>query len=218
MNYGTDDNNCQFSQQTNFDKINHVCVCGTLSKNSISNYFPNATELTFDLYNNSTVIDLNRILCLSKIKKLVIESYEFPFQQLIKLLYSTINLNSLKLRRISIKDTDYESIQQSKVFQMISKKNMINHLVVNECCTLKSIQLFVSLCSRLQQLTSVMNRKEFLFIMQFLLAKNTKNLAFLCVLHAPKVSLKEMKKFIKLGQVRDVYSMNHIDRKLYLWW
>ncbi|CAF3339637.1 unnamed protein product [Rotaria sp. Silwood2] len=220
--YGTDDNNCQFYQQTNFDKINHVLVCGTLSKNSsIINYFPNVTELTLDLSNDSIAIDLNRILRLSKLKKLVIECYEFPFKRLIKLLYSTVNLNSLKLRRTSIKDTEYEPIQQSEAFQMISNKNMIKHLVIDECCTLKNIQLFVGLCPRLQQLTSGMNRKEFLSIVRFLLSKNDKsiqNLYFLCILHAPKVSLKEMKKFIKLEKVVDDYSINHIDRKLYLWW
>ncbi|CAF3801350.1 unnamed protein product, partial [Rotaria sp. Silwood1] len=218
--YGTDGNNCQHYQQTNFNKINHVRVCGTQSKNSIINYFPNVTELTFDLSNDLITINLNRIFPLSKLTKLVIECYQFPFKQLIKLLYSTVNLNLLKLRRTSIKDTEYELIQQSEFFQMISNKNMIKNLVIDECCTLKNIQLFVDLCPRLQQLTSGMNRKEFLSIVRFLLSKNDKNiqnLSFLCILHAPKVSLKEMKKFIKLEKVLENYSINHVDRKLYLW-
>ncbi|CAF0918835.1 unnamed protein product [Rotaria sordida] len=191
--YGADDNNCQFYQQINFDKINHIRICGTQSKNSVINYFPNVTELTFDLSNDSITIDLNRIFPLSKLTKLVIECYQFPFKRLIKLLYSTVNLNSLKICKTLIKDTEYELIQQSELFQMISNKNMIKNLVIDECCTLKHIQLFVGLCPRLQQLTSGMNRKEFLSIVQFLLSKNDKNiqnLSFLCVLYAPKVSLK----------------------------
>ncbi|CAF3754774.1 unnamed protein product [Rotaria sordida] len=191
--YGKDDNNCQFYQQINFNKINHVRIYGTQSKNSIINYFPNVTELTFDLSNDSITIDLNRIFPLSKLTKLVIECYQFPFKRLIKLLYSTVNLNSLKICKTLIKDTEYELIQQSELFQMISNKNMIKNLVIDECCTLKHIQLFVGLCPRLQQLTSGMNRKEFLSIVQFLLSKNDKNiqnLSFLCVLYAPKVSLK----------------------------
>ncbi|CAF3898986.1 unnamed protein product [Rotaria sp. Silwood1] len=104
--YGTDENNCQFYQQINCDKIKHVRICGTQSKNSIINYFPNAIELTFDLFNDSITVDLNRILPLSKLRKLVIECYQFPFKRLIKLLYSTINLNSLKVRRTLINDSE----------------------------------------------------------------------------------------------------------------
>ncbi|CAF4825675.1 unnamed protein product, partial [Rotaria sp. Silwood2] len=79
--YGIDENNCQFYQQINCDKIKHVRICGTQSKNSIINYFPNAIELTFDLSNDSITIDLNRILPLSKLRKLVIECYQFSFKR-----------------------------------------------------------------------------------------------------------------------------------------
>ncbi|CAF4963780.1 unnamed protein product [Rotaria sp. Silwood1] len=157
IDYLDDENNCQFSQQINCDKINHVRICGTQSKNSIINYFPNAIELTFDLSNDSITVDLNRILPLSKLRKLAIECYQFPFKRLIKLLYSTVNLNSLKIRRTSINDTEYELIQQSEFFQMISNKNMIKNLIIDECCTLTKIQLFVDICPQLQQLTSGMN-------------------------------------------------------------
>jgi hypothetical protein len=193
--------------------------------NNCVNYLPNVTKLTFD-YNykepdSSMVTVLNRIFPLLRLTKLAIECSKFPFEQLIKLLCSTPNLHTLKLRCISIDDTKYKSIQQSEPFRLVSGINTIKHLIVNECCILKKIQLLIDLCPRLEHFTSGMNRKDFLLIIRLLLAKsnnNTRDLFFLCVLDAPKVSLRELKKLMKIEKLLSDYSINHIDRKLYLWW
>jgi hypothetical protein len=144
---------------------------------------------------------------------------QISFKQLIKLLCSTSNMYILKLHFIPIGNTEYELIQQSESFQLVSNTNTIKTMIIDECCRLKKIQLLVALYPRLEHPTTGINRKDFLSIVRLLLAKNNNNprhLFLLCVLDAPKVSLRELKRLIKLEKLLDDYLINHVDHKLYL--
>ena len=88
---------------------------------------------------------------------------------------------------------------------------MIKHFIIHEHCTLKKVQLVIDLFPPLEQLITRMNRKEFLFT-------KTNSLCFICVLNAPKVSLREVKKLIKDTKIIGDYEIKHTDKKLYLWW
>ncbi len=56
---------CPTHQETNLDIVTHVYICSAQSTNNCVNYFPNATELTFDYGfdepDDSIVTVLNRI-------------------------------------------------------------------------------------------------------------------------------------------------------------
>ena len=120
---------------------------------------------------------------------------------------------SLKVSSLPSDDVEDEN----ELFKKVSNTNMVKILIIDECCTLQKVQLLMNLFPRLKELISQMNRKEFLLIMKFLLTK-TKDLCFICVLNAPKVSLREVKKLIKDMKIINVYEINYINRKLYLWW
>ena len=199
-------------QDTNFNKVTNLYINGTQTKNNVKKYFPNVIELTFDsnftLSEDSIVTTLNSIVCLSKITKLIIKCFHFQFKQL-------IHLSSLRV--YSIPTDDNVQYEKNELFQKVSNRNMIKSFIIHDYCTLKKIQLLINLFPRLEQLITRMNRKEFLSIMKFLFTK-TNYLCFICVLKAPKVSLKEVKNFIKDTKIIGAYEINHIDKKLYLWW
>ena len=182
--------------------------------NTTEKYFPNVIELTIDtnsiVSQNSIVITLNSIVCLSKIRKLIIKRYRFLLKQLIELLSVTIHLNSLRVSSLSTDD-------ENNLCQKVSNTNMIKTFIIHECCTLKKIQLLMNLFPRLEEFITRMNRKEFSSIIKFLLTK-MKYLCFICVLNTSKVSVREIKKLIKDTNIIDAYVIVHIDRKLYLWW
>jgi len=86
---------CPHVQETNLNSVKHVYICSKRTTNNSVNYFPNATELTIKDYfktsDDSISTTLNRIIPLTQLTKLVIESYNYPFEQLVKLLCSTPN-------------------------------------------------------------------------------------------------------------------------------
>ena len=109
--WGRDDH---FNQDRNFNEVNYLCISGTQTINSSKKYFPNVTELMFDinfiLTENSIVTTLNSIVCLSNIIKLIIKCYQFSFKQLIKLLSATNHLYSLRVYSIPTDDNvQYEN-------------------------------------------------------------------------------------------------------------
>ncbi|CAF4138374.1 unnamed protein product, partial [Rotaria sordida] len=65
---------------------------------------------------------LNSILSLKLVTKLVIQYYHFPFEQIVKSLRFTSNLNTRKLDRLSFNKTNSRLIQQTETFQYVSKK------------------------------------------------------------------------------------------------
>ncbi len=189
------------------------------------NYFPNVTDLTlnYDFYtsDNAITINLNRILPLLHITKLIIESDYICFTKLIEILGVIPNISTLKISCPSIFDEEYTSIQQNESFKIVSNTNLIKNVIISGISTLKRIELLVALCPQLESLQTGMDRKTLNLIVQFILTKSnnhTRQLFFLCISNVPKLCLREVKRVIKLEKLLENYLIQFNSRHLYLWW
>ncbi|CAF0874418.1 unnamed protein product [Rotaria sordida] len=220
-----DEQNCSHIQETNLNSVQHVSIYSKQIINIHLNYFPNVTQLTIKHYfqtsDDSIITTLNRMIPLVQLTKLTIESYDFPFEEVIKLLRFTPNLYSLKLNLLAMTKTNSQLIKQNENFQYVTKTNKIKYLDLREYCTLNQIQLIVKLFPQLEYFKTRMNRKEIEPITKYLLLK-TKNkiqhLFLLCISETPKICLKELNILIKSENLLKDYFIKFINRDLYLWW
>jgi hypothetical protein len=209
--------------EINSNAINHLHICCPRAFNKYTNYFPNVTDLTLDFkvdgHNESITNTLNRIIPLSIITKLIIESFCSSFIQLVELICLIPNLHILKLGFISIDDREYTSIQQCQTFQYVSNRNTIKNITINNECTLEKVKMLVALCPGLENLTIGIDKKNLASIIRFLLSPtNAQRLFFLCTLNVPEPCLEEINTLIKLENLVRDYSIKFNKNNLYLWW
>ena len=125
---------------------------------------------------------------------------------MLKLLYSTQNLHTLKGRFLHFNDMECEVNQQNESFRLVSNTNMIKNVTIHEMCTLEKAKLLVNLCPRLEQLSIGIDRKNFQSVIRILLSKNNNNahhLFFLCLGMVPKLCIRQLKRLIKLEKLLD---------------
>ncbi|CAF4854808.1 unnamed protein product [Rotaria sp. Silwood2] len=88
--------NCSHFQEMNLNSVEHLSIKSRQIQNIYLNYFPNVTQLSIKHYfqtsDDSIIKTLNRMIPLVQLKKLTIESYDFPFEEVIELLCYTPNL------------------------------------------------------------------------------------------------------------------------------
>ncbi|CAF4115220.1 unnamed protein product, partial [Rotaria sp. Silwood2] len=195
--------NCSHFQEMNLNSVEHLSIKSRQIQNIYLNYFPNVTQLSIKHYfqtsDDSIIKTLNRMIPLVQLKKLTIESYDFPFEE----------------------EITPQLIVKKENFQYVLKTNKIKYLSIRESCVLNKIQLIVKLFPQLEYLKTCMNRKEIGQITKYLLLKtnqNTQNLFLLCISEIPKICLKELKFLIKSENLLDDYFIKFINRDLYLWW
>ena len=77
------------------------------------------------------------------------------------------------------------SIQQNEIFEIVSNSNIVTNVSIEKECTLKEIQLIVTLFPRLECLTINLNEEDLESIARFLLSKANNNppryLSSLCI-------------------------------------
>ncbi|CAF3828681.1 unnamed protein product, partial [Rotaria sp. Silwood1] len=189
---------CPHIQENNLNSVKHIHIC-----------------------NHSISITLNRMIPLKQLTKLVIESDHFPFDEIVKLLYFTPNLHTLKLDLLPLYETNLKVLYQNEIFQYVSNENHIQNLDLRHWCTLKHFQLIMNLFPQIEYLKTGMERKEIQKIIKFLFSKTnnrTYHLFFLCISPTPKICLQELKDLIQSENLLDHYSIKYIKRDLYLWW
>ncbi|CAF4003842.1 unnamed protein product [Rotaria sp. Silwood1] len=216
---------CSLVQESNLNLIQHILMYSYEIKNVSLNYFPNVTQITIKHYprtpNGSIITSLDNMIRLKQLKKLTIQCHDFPFEELVKLLSFTLNLNTLKLKLLSMNEIDLKLIQQTENFQYVSKMNQIKHLDLFQLCEFNQIELIISLFSQLEYFKTGINYKEIRQIKRYLLSKinnKTEHLFFLCVSGVPKICLKELNALIKSENLLNDYCIRFINRDLYLWW
>jgi hypothetical protein len=216
---------CPHNQENNLNSVKHVHLCSKQATDNDVNYFPNANELTiehyFKTFDGSISTTLNRILPLKQLNKLTIKSSSFPFEQIVKLIHSTPNLQTLILNLLSFNGSNSKLIEQSETFQNVSKTNKIKTLELHEPCTLQNIQMIMKLFPQVEYLKTGMNRKEIQRIIRLLFSKTnnkTHHLLFLCISQIPKVCLRELNMLIRFESLLKDYSIKYFNRDLYLWW
>jgi hypothetical protein len=187
--------------------------------------FPNATQLTlsenFDVPRDSIATNLNRIISLGQITELTLDCHRFHFEQIIKLLYFTPNIRTLKLDSILLYGTDSGSIEHSDIFKIVSNTNIVANLTIDKESTLEKIQLLVALFPRLEYLTINLYKEDLESIARFLLSKfndNTRHLSTLCVSKQRSILMERLRNLLESEDLLDDYTIKLINRKLYLWW
>ncbi|CAF4043935.1 unnamed protein product, partial [Rotaria sp. Silwood1] len=110
-----DEYNCSHFQEINLNSVQHLSIYSKQIINIYLNYFPNVTHLTINHYfqtsDKSIITTLNRMIPLAQLKKLTIESYNFPFEEIIELLRFTPNLYALKLDLLHDQKTNTKLIR-----------------------------------------------------------------------------------------------------------
>ncbi|CAF1554585.1 unnamed protein product [Rotaria sp. Silwood1] len=211
-------------QETNLNSVLHVYIYGEQTINDCINYFPNATHVTF--YDNfclrtrSFSSTLNHIISLQQLTNIDIDTNRFSFQKFCELLQFAPNVNTLMIKSEILKGAYSESMRQSEIFRLASNINIIKHMTIKDKCTLKKIEILLSLCPRLQSLTSDVNWHDFESIIRYLLSKtneNVRHLYLFCVSNACPELFERLKSLIKSEKLIDDYSTKYINSKLYLW-
>jgi hypothetical protein len=207
--------------QEHFKSVKHVLLGGQEILKNSAKHFPNATELTikdgFRTPDASFSKTLNRIIPLTKLTKLAIQSSKFSFEQILHLIRFTPNLHAFKFSLLSLREINSKSIEQSEIFQYVSKTNQIRNLELRTDSTLEEIQLIVKLFPRLEYLKIAMKKEDIYKIVRFLLSK-TNDLFSLCITEIPQRCLKEFNMIIKAENLLDDYYIKFVNRDLYIWW
>jgi hypothetical protein len=117
-------------------------------------YFPNVTELSLCYYAKNdhclpTILD--RLMLLKQLTKLFINNYSGPFSEIMDLLYSIPNVHTFTFSAHgSFNNEDLILLEQSEIFQFISKNNKIKEINIISKCKLEYVKVFVNLCPRLE--------------------------------------------------------------------
>jgi hypothetical protein len=209
-------------KKIHLNTVQHVYIRSLQAITNCTYYFPNATKVTFecvsDLLSEPIGANLNRIIVLKKLNKLVINCRCFSIEQIIELLCSTPNVRILILESIHAHPTNHLSIQQSENFRMVSNTNIITNLTIEEPCTLNETELIVTLCPQLEHLTIRIATQFLKSTLRFLLSKNNNHLFSLCINNAFGHSVKSLKTFIQSEKLLADYSLKFFEKKLYIWW
>ncbi|UJR14376.1 hypothetical protein I4U23_001372 [Adineta vaga] len=215
-----------YHKKISFSSVEHVIVHDERIIEYCSKYFPNALELTIsdqriDRSRRSTNFNIDQIIPLNHLTKLTIDYYHRPFSKVIDLLSSTPNVQTLVLQRITIVATDYFSVQQAKQFQMVANQNIIKDLTVSFNYSVRSIQLFVNLCPKLQRISFGISENCLEPTIQFLLTQTTKidcRLSSLTIFGTDSIINEKLKALIESEKLLLDYTIKTIHQNFYLWW
>jgi hypothetical protein len=193
--------------QSSLDSVDHICIRDNLEINKNRIYFPNVTKLTLFNYSNpshdsiSTILE--RIIPLKQLTTLIIHYRNFCIGKLVELLYYSPNIVTLILNSISFFKISHTSIQESQTFEIVSKKNKITNMTIEDNDKLENIKVLNKLCPRLQHLTigmSSYNHDYHQSIADFLLSNNNDNshdLSSLCFTNQMQIYFREEDKIIE---------------------
>lgn len=211
--------------KTNLKSVHHVYIHDTEAAVNCMNYFPNATELTFEsslpTSCDSIANILNCIIPLKQLSKLVLECHRFSFMKLIQLLRFTPNIDTLQLASMLFYGEDYVSIQQSEEFQLLSNENRITKVMIKETCTLEKIQFLIALCPQMKCLTLRVDAEVLESVICFVLERTKKNSSHLHLLHFLRVNYdcyERLDIFMKSEKVLDDYMLKMVNQDMYIWW
>ena len=97
--------------------------------------FSNTTELPILYYlekNNEDFLltSFNNIIPLKQLTKLVIEIYADTFIDIIELLLLSPNIHIFQVGRVSFNYSDLITIENSEIFELLSKRNNIKQMII----------------------------------------------------------------------------------------
>jgi hypothetical protein len=157
---------------------------------------------------------LDRLIPLTKLCQLSIhEQKDFCVSQLMDLLYFSPNIQRLIIHSISLTKISLNQIRQTQTYQTIFKKNQITHITLTNDFNLETMQLFIHLCPRLEQLTIHLDRYNHSTIRNLLgHIMDSHYVPLLCLLN----SNESLGTILRLDLSND-YLIKRISSDLYIW-
>lgn len=211
--------------KTNLKSVHHVYIQDTTATANCMNYFPNATELTFEsslpTIRDSIENILNCIIPLKQLSKLAFECHRFSFTKLIQLLRFTPNVDTLELASMRFYGEDYISIQQSEDFRLLSNENRITKVMVEETCRLEKIQFLITMCPQIKALTLRVCPDDLESVTRFILDNTKRNISplnLLCFLGQNSDCYERLDTYIKSERLLGDYMLKMVSLDLYIWW
>jgi hypothetical protein len=217
---------CSNIEEKNFNSVKHILIGGKQLTNNSIHYFPNVDQLSIISYlktsNHSVWNNLNRILPLKQLTKLVIHNIDLPFEELIELLRLTPNLHTIKYHSKFFNKVDLKLIEQSDTFQYVSTRNNVKKLNIHdEDCTLENFQILINFFLKLEYLKIGMSESQVKQFAHFLPAKTNDKIHPLCLLRIPrlrKTPRGELNGFIRSEDLHNDYLIKSISCGSNFWW
>lgn len=203
-------------QVENYNSVECLEVYVTKAK-YFNKYFPNVIELTIGNYFKTSDVILNRILPLKQLKILYVKDYQFPFEDVIQLLYSTSNLHTLKLDFLFIFKLNISLLEKNEIYQYVKKNNQIKSFHLFQSCTLELLKFILQFFPQIEYLEIGMVTLQIHEILRYLFS-TTHQICSIRFSQTPKKYLKELNIFMKTEKLNENYSMKLLNRHLYLWW
>ncbi|CAF3699464.1 unnamed protein product [Rotaria sp. Silwood1] len=175
------------------------------------------------MHNASLNNTLNRSVCLTQIKKLIIDKSHLYCDQIIEILNLVSNCNTLILHTILFDKRDSMSLKQNENSQLISNTNNMKNITIKHKCSLRKVKLLINLCSQLEHLTMEISYQSLISTVRFLLRKkkNINTIRPLFSLYFLKIGIigtEQLKTLIESEKLLDDYKIKRIHDNCYLWW
>lgn len=212
-----------------FNTVDEVEISNISSIINSEKCFPNATKLTisYSLANedqNFLSTSINHIIPLNHLTKLVIRSDHDSYFNIIEFLQYTPNIDTLEIENSTSTSLDFESIQRSDTFQLVSQTNNIRNMTINHQHRLQETKFWVDLCPRLQRFTFIKPNDPFKLFIRFLLLNDNKqfnDLFLLCIKEVSEQQTTLLETFLESENMLDVHSLQIKYEKyescMYLW-
>ncbi|CAF1290317.1 unnamed protein product [Adineta steineri] len=221
------------NKQTDFDvkmkknenAVHHVRILNKETMDNCIYYFPNANELSVDNFyghnSNGMIDNLDHIISLKNLTKLNILLYPYSFGRLIQLLLTTVNLVTLQLPRIFIHSNDYQAIQLSETFRLVSNRNIIRNLILESANDMDEVELLLNLCPRIQCFEINKCYRHAASIVRLLTWKSHTNNPYLIsisiIVHNDINYLERLKKLSHQGNLFNQFAVKVQSNRVDLW-
>ena len=212
--------------ETGFNAARHITIMGNQAAVDCLLRFPCAIQLTLNDYNAenrpSFIDDLNRIVPLAQLTRLVIMGYSISISKLPELLYHVPNTHSLTFSPMPKLAADFETKQHMQNASLIPQTNKIAKVTIEDDCTLHHINFLGIICPRMECLTTRTTKIDDLYlIIRFLVQRSASSsqpgFSF-CVRNVDEISFKELRTTIFDEKLLNDYLFERVNRGLYLCW
>ncbi|CAF0979013.1 unnamed protein product [Adineta steineri] len=187
----------------------------------------NGTELSifessFTDYNDSLIDNLAPLFDIVQITKL-----DFTFEatfvgMLLDLLRYLPNLNSLRVRSLSLTKPRCLHAEEERISRLISIDNKIRKVHIQQMTDLEQIQFLINICPLMQYLDiGFSDNMDLKLLLKFILMKNREQISHLRVLClcTPRINQKmfeDLQNLVRMKKQYQKYTIKHINNRIYI--
>ncbi|CAF3869536.1 unnamed protein product [Rotaria sp. Silwood1] len=221
----SEEKTCLNIRDNNLKSVRHVHIQNKKAMINYNYYFPNVIALTIDddftksCDSFSTI--LGNIIPLKQLTKLIIESSQFSFREIIELLCFMPNIHTLIFLSMPKFKGKYHIIKPSEKFQLLSNINTITDMTIIGSLKFEENHLLINSCQHLQHLVINTTIDDLELDIRLLSNKyhcHTLHYCSLCILNATTYWAVKVKLLIQSEKLLNNYKLKLVGSNLYLWW